>query len=325
MSWMQAILLGLLQGLTEFLPVSSTAHMDVIPQLFGQPDPGAAFSAICQLGPIVAIIAYFRKDLMRYVSGVLRTKTPANLTRDDVDARLGWFTLIASLPIAVAGVALEKSIDTHFRRLDVVAAALIVLALVLAYAERVGKRTVGLEQMTFKQAMVIGLAQMLGLVPGASRSGTTITAGLLQGLDRESAARFSFLLSIPAITGAGLYKLFKVIKAHELGGDTAKFIFAAIVAGAFAYGVVRWFMGYMKEHNTGIFIAYRIAFGLLILILFHTNHLKEHRVEDKNPVAPTTPVSMISSPASGPLSRSLLRPANGPSLLTARASSDTRR
>lgn len=324
MSWLQAILLGLLQGLTEFLPVSSTAHMDVIPQLFGQPDPGAAFSAICQLGPIVAIIAYFRKDLMRYVTGIIRTKTPANLTRDDVDARLGWFTLIASLPIAVAGVALEKSIDTHFRRLDVVAVALIVLALVLAYAERVGKRAVSLEQMTFKQAMIIGLAQMLGLVPGASRSGTTITAGLFQGLDRESAARFSFLLSIPAITGAGLYKLFKVVKAHELGGDTAKFLFAALVAGAFAYVVVRWFMGYMKEHNTGIFIAYRIVFGLVILILFHSGRLHEHRVEDKNPIAPANPVSLAPRPASGSLPRSLARWTNRPSLLTASASSDTR-
>ena len=308
MSWLQAILLGLLQGLTEFLPVSSTAHMDVIPQLFGQPDPGAAFSAVCQLGPIVAIIAYFRKDLMRYVSGIVRTKTPANLTPSDTDARLGWFTLIASLPIAVAGVLLEKSIDTHFRRLDVVAVALIVLALVLAYAERVGKRDVGLERMTFKQAMIVGLAQMLGLVPGASRSGSTITAGLLQGLDRESAARFSFLLSIPAITGAGLYKLFKVVRGHELGGDTAKFLFAALVAGALAYVVVRWFMGYMKEHNTGIFIAYRILFGLAILVLFHSKHLKEHKVEDKNPAAPgisasgdNAPVSRLSTPSAMPL------------------------
>ena len=142
MSWLQAILLGLLQGLTEFLPVSSTAHMDVIPQLFGLRDPGAAFSAVCQLGPIVAIIAYFRKDLLRYVQGILRTKTPANLTRDDVDARLGWYTLIASIPIVIAGLALEKYVDNHFRRLDVVAVALIALALVLAWAERVGKRAV---------------------------------------------------------------------------------------------------------------------------------------------------------------------------------------
>ena len=303
MSWLQAVLLGLLQGLTEFLPVSSTAHMDVIPQLFGQNDPGAAFSAVCQLGPIVAIIAYFRKDLLRYVQGILRTKTPANLTREDVDARLGWYTLIASIPIVIAGVALEKYVDTHFRRLDVVAVALIVLALVLAWAERVGKRAVTLERMTFKQSFVIGMAQILGLVPGASRSGTTITAGLLQGLDRESAARFSFLLSIPAITGAGLYKLVKVIKSHDaaLHDDKAKYLLAAVVAGLFAYGVVRWFMGYMKEHNTGIFIAYRIVFGLAILGLFHSGQLKEHKVEEPKSAALSTHAVGWNAPLSAPV------------------------
>ena len=270
MSWLQAILLGLLQGLTEFLPVSSTAHMDVIPQLFGGSDPGAAFSAVCQLGPIVAIIAYFRKDLVRYVQGILRHPNPMKLPPDDVDARLGWYTLIGSLPIFIAGVLLEKYIDHHFRRLDVVATALIVLALVLLVAERVGRKKVSLKGISLEQSIAIGLAQVLGLVPGASRSGSTITAGLLLGLDRESAARFSFLLLIPAITGAGLYKLFKLVKAHELHGDTAKYLLAAFVAGAFAYAVVRWFLGYMKEHSTNIFIAYRIAFGLLIFILFHS-------------------------------------------------------
>lgn len=284
MSWLQAILLGLLQGLTEFLPVSSTAHMDVIPQLFGQQDPGAAFSAVCQLGPIVAIIFYFRNDLIRYVQGVLRTGSPTKVPAEDIDARLGWYTLLGSLPIMIAGIALEKYIDNHFRRLDVVAVALIVLALILAVAERIGKRTVSVEQMTFGQAMTVGFAQVLGLVPGASRSGTTITAGLLQGLDRESAARFSFLLSIPAITAAGLYKL---AKHHAFHGQTAKFLVAAFVAGALAYVVVRWFMGYMKEHNTGIFIAYRIVLGILILVLFHTGMLHEHKADPEERKAKT--------------------------------------
>ncbi len=162
-----------------------------------------------------------------------------------------------------------------------VAIALIVLALVLWYAERVGRKKVSLKGISLEQSIAIGLAQVLGLVPGASRSGSTITAGLLLGLDRESAARFSFLLSIPAITGAGLYKLLKVVKAHELHGETAKYLLAAFVAGAFAYGVVRWFLGYMKEHNTNIFIAYRIAFGLLILFLFHSGRLQEHKAEVK--------------------------------------------
>ncbi len=289
--WLQAIFLGLLQGLTEFLPVSSTAHMAVAPQLlFGMDDPGAAFSAVAQLGPIVAIIAYFRRDLGRYVAGILRTKSPLNLPADDVDARLGWYTLLGTLPLAVFGVLLEKRIDNQFRRLDVIAYALIGLALVLMVAERVGKRRTSLEAMTLKQSQVVGWAQVLGLIPGASRSGVTITAGLFQGLDRESAARFSFLLSIPAITAAGLYKLFKVVwaarKAHEMSSFVAQagpYLLAAVVAGLFAYLVVRWFLGFMKTHDTRIFIAYRIALGLLLLFL-----LKTGRVHDThNPTAPT--------------------------------------
>lgn len=168
------------------------------------------------------------------------------------------------------------------------AVALIVLALVLALAERVGKRTVSLENMTFNQGMSIGLAQVLGLVPGASRSGSTITAGLFLGLDRESAARFSFLLSIPAITAAGLYKLYKAIRDHQMHGDVAQYLVAALVAGAFAYVVVRWFMGYMKEHNTGIFIAYRILLGISILVLFHTGVLHEHKAEPKQKIEQQT-------------------------------------
>jgi len=282
MSWLQAILLGLLQGVTEFLPVSSTAHMDIVPQLFGQNDPGAAFSAIAQLGPIVAIIAYFRLELVRYVNGILRTKSPANAKPDDNDARIGWYTLLGSLPIIVFGLLLEKKIDTQFRSLTLVAASLIVLGLVMLVAERIGRRNISLEKMSLVQSQVIGWAQVLALVPGASRSGVTITAGLFKGLDRESAARFSFLLSIPAITAAGLYKLFKAFreaKALHTHLPLTHGIVAAVVAGVFAYIVVRWFLGYMKEHNTGIFIAYRIVLGVAVLILLRTGMLKERPVQ----------------------------------------------
>src|SRR5579862_3901863 len=211
MSWLQAVLLGLLQGLTEFLPVSSTAHMDIASKLIYKHDVGAAFSAIAQLGPIFAIIVYFRQDLMRYVRGILRTKSPARIPSGDLDARLGWYTLLGTIPLGIFGLLLEKRIDTTFRRFDVVAVALIVLALVLLWAERVGTRRKTLEQIDLADSQVIGWAQVLALIPGASRSGTTITAGLFRGLDRESATRFSFLLSIPAITAAGLYKLAKAI------------------------------------------------------------------------------------------------------------------
>jgi len=273
LSYLQAVLLGLLQGLTEFLPVSSTAHMAVAPQLLGWPDPGAAFSAIAQLGPIVAIIAYFRADLARYLQGVARTKSPFNIPRDDVDARLGWFVLIGTIPLAIFGVLLEHKIDHDFRSLYVIAFSLIALALVLWMAERSGKHNRPLESLTFPQSQIIGWAQVLALVPGASRSGVTITAGLFQGLDRESAARFSFLLSIPAISLAGLYKGFKVLRSPDLASVAGPAFLAAIVAGAFAYVVVRWFLGYMKEHNTSVFIVYRIALGILLLILLRTGKL----------------------------------------------------
>ncbi len=276
LTYLQALGLGLLQGLTEFLPVSSTAHMAIAPQLLGLGDPGAAFSAVVQLGPIIAIIAYFRADLARYWHGVLRNPNPTKIAPDAVDARMGWFVLLGTVPLAIFGLLLEKKIDTSFRSLKLIAVALIVLALVLALAEAISKRNRRLEQMTWGQSQAIGWAQVLALIPGTSRSGVTITAGLLQGLDRESAARFSFLLSIPAITLAGVYKLFKVLRQTHLGAEIGPYLLAMVVAGVFAYIVVRWFLGYMKEHNTGVFIVYRILLGLALLFMLHTGILHEN-------------------------------------------------
>ncbi len=210
LSYLKTLILGFIQGLTEFLPVSSTAHMRIIPALLRWPDPGAAFSAIVQLGPIVAIIAYFRRDLLRYIAGIGRSLQQRVLfPAGDTDARLGWFTVLGTVPLIVFGLALEKKIDDQYRNLYFVAAALILLAFVLLIAESRARQTVTLEKMTFRDAMMVGLSQALAVVPGASRSGCTITAGLFLGLTREDAARFSFLLCIPAITLAGLYKLAK--------------------------------------------------------------------------------------------------------------------
>ena len=285
MTFLQALLLGILQGLTEFLPVSSTAHMAIIPQLVGMKDPGSTFSAIVQLGPIVAIVSYFRNDLGRYLSGILRTKSPKNIAKDDLDARLGWYTALGTLPLVVFGVLLEKKIDTVFRSPYVIACSLIGLALVLVVAEKVGKKKLGLEKMTLEQSQFIGWVQVLALVPGTSRSGVTITAGLFTGLNRESAARFSFLLSIPAITLAGLYKLFKAFKETKgLGADVLPYVAAAVVAGIVAYVVIKWFLGYMKEHSTTGFIIYRIALGVLLLVLLQTHYLKPDTF-DKNKAA----------------------------------------
>ena len=291
MTILQAILLGLLQGLTEFLPVSSTAHMAIIPQLFGMRDPGATFSAVVQLGPIVAIILYFRKDLARYIAGILRTKSPSKIPATDLDAKLGWFTLLGTIPLAIFGVLLEKKVDTVFRSLYVTAASLIVLALVLVYAEKIGKKNRGLDSMDLADSQKIGWAQILALVPGTSRSGGTITAGLFLGLTRESAARFSFLLSIPAISAAGIYKLIKVLKVnHGLGGEAVPYILSAVIAGFVAFAVVNWFLKYMKEHSTQGFIIYRIALGIALFGLLSAGVIKSKPpvTLDEKPAAAST-------------------------------------
>lgn len=275
-SYLHALVLGLIQGATEFLPVSSTGHMRVIPALLHWEDPGAAFSAVVGLGPIFAIIAYFRADLARYVAGIMRTPGKSGNKPADVDARLGWFALIGTIPLAVAGLLLEKHVNTTFRSLNYVAGGLILFSIFLLIAERVGKRNRGLTTLTLTDTIVVGLAQVFALVPGASRSGSTITAGLFLNLDREAAARFSFLLSIPAITLAGLYKLYKVLKVTHLGPSAGPYLFATIVAAIVAYVVVSMFMGFLSDerHSTMPFIIYRILLGIAILILVHTGYVK---------------------------------------------------
>ncbi len=275
LGYLKTLILGIIQGLTEFLPVSSTAHMLVIPALLHWPDPGAAFSAIVQLGPIVAIIAYFWRDILRYLAGIGRSLQQRVLFPEgDTDARLGWFTVLGTVPLIVFGLALEKKINGEYRNLYFVAAALILLAVVLLIAERRARQTVTLEKMTFRDAMWIGLSQALAIVPGASRSGCTITAGLFLGLTREDAARFSFLLSIPAITLAGLYKLMEAVsEAHaRLGVVVAPYVFGAVVAGVVAYVVIKLFLGYLEneKHTTMPFIIYRILLGVALLVLVST-------------------------------------------------------
>ena len=298
LSYLQALILGLVQGITEFLPVSSTAHMRILPALLHHfsaswpNDTGAAFSAIVQLGPIVGIIAYFRRDLARYAAGLLRSFRVGRLfPQGDVDARLGWYSLLGTIPLIIAGLALEKKVEGEYRNLYFIAGALIALALILLVAERVGKRTRKLESLTFGEAMFIGLTQALALVPGASRSGCTITSGLFLGLDREEAARFSFLLSIPAITLAGLYKMGKTLLPQYLGEAPATgaapaappdlthvggpYVFAAAVAGVCAYVVVRSLMGYLsnEKNSTLPFIVYRIVLGLVLIGLVQAHVL----------------------------------------------------
>ena len=225
LTYLQALILGVVQGITEFLPVSSTAHMRILPALLHHfnaawpNDTGAAFSAIVQLGPIVAIIAYFRRDLLGLRFPAIGRSLQARVLfpRGDTDARMAWYVVFGTIPLVVAGLALEKKVNGEYRNLLFISAALIVLAVVLLVAERVGKKTRDLKTLTLGQAVLVGVAQALALVPGASRSGVTYTTALFMNLTREAAIRFSFLLSIPAITLAGLYKLAKVLHQTHLG------------------------------------------------------------------------------------------------------------
>jgi undecaprenyl-diphosphatase len=268
----QALILGIVQGLTEFLPISSTAHLRIVPALFGWPDPGAAFTAVIQIGTLVAVLAYFRTDIVKigksWVAGILERRPFATL-----DARMGWMMIVATVPIVVCGLLFEDWIEHQFRSLYVVAAAMIGLALVLAAAEallkrrqRVGIPLKQLENVTWTDSIVTGLAQALALVPGSSRSGTTITACLFLGLARDTAARFSFLLSLPAILAAGLYQLLKEHDALLSSGDDALALaVSTVAAGIVGYWSIAFLLRYLKTHSTYLFIVYRLLVGGLIL------------------------------------------------------------
>jgi undecaprenyl-diphosphatase len=260
----EAIVLGLVQGLTEFLPISSTAHLRIVPALLGWKDPGAAFSAVIQLGTVVAVLAYFSKDLVRltgaFVSGLVARKP-----FEHPDARLAWFVGIGSVPIVVCGLLFKKAIKHELRSLYVMATALIVMALILFVAERIARQTKNLGQATFRDAAVVGICQAFALIPGSSRSGTTLTGALAMGFRREDAARFSFLLSIPATAGAGLYELkdfFAVAPAER----PATWVLALATFVAFASGMVAiaGLLRFLRTRSTLVFVVYRVALGLAL-------------------------------------------------------------
>lgn len=267
----QAVLLGILQGLTEFLPISSTAHLRVVPALLGWKDPGAAFTAVIQWGTFFATLLYFRHDISRLlVASFQGLSTFRPLATHD--SRMAWMILVGTLPIVLCGVLLQKYIEDSFRSLYVVAAALIGLALVLILAEWLTARrsTPGkeLEAIGWYEATFIGFAQALALIPGASRSGVTITGGLFAGLTRSTAARYSFLLSLPAIFGAGLHQLIK--RRHELLATEESawnLLLATIVSGIVGYASIAFLIDYLRTRTTAIFIIYRILAGILILFL----------------------------------------------------------
>ncbi|WP_394673276.1 undecaprenyl-diphosphate phosphatase [Limnobacter sp.] len=263
--WLEAVILGLIQGLTEFLPISSSAHLRIIgPMLPSGLDPGAAFTAITQLGTELAVLVYFRHDIARIFMAwcaSFKRNTPFN-----PDARLGWLVIVGTLPIAGLGLLFQDMIETYLRNLYLTAIILIVFGLILGWADKVGKRQTELREMTWRDGIVFGFAQALALIPGVSRSGGTITAGLLMGYTREAAARYSFLLAVPAVFASGFYQLYKSwgVAGPVSPANTALATFIAFFVG---YAVIVWFLKIVSTRGYGLFVVYRVGLGIVVLAL----------------------------------------------------------
>lgn len=274
MSIIEAIVLGLVQGLTEFIPVSSTAHLEIVPVLMGWGDPGAAFSAVIQVGTLLAAIIYFFQDIVRLIGGFFRglaTRRPL----EDVDSREAWLVVIGTIPIVVLGLLLKKHIESTFRSLWVVSTMVIVVAVLLLLAELYARhrKLKDFDSMTVGDGVAIGLGQCLALIPGSSRSGSTIMTALFRGIDRPTAARYSFLLSIPAVGGAAMLELVK--ERHALAASGwSQVLVAIVVAFISGYASIWFLIRYLRTHTTSVFIYYRFALGILMFALLFSGYLK---------------------------------------------------
>ncbi|ALV45018.1 Undecaprenyl-diphosphatase [Arthrobacter alpinus] len=274
MNWFEAAFLGLVQGLTEFLPISSSAHLFVVGKFLPSgADPGAAFTAVSQLGTETAVLVFFWRDIVRIIKawwGSLRGRIP----RSDPDARMGWLVILGSVPIAILGVVFQSHIESTLRNLWIVATTLIVFGLILAVADTVASQKRELKDLSLKHGIIFGFAQALALIPGVSRSGGTITAGLLMGYTRESAARYSFLLAIPAVFASGFFELYKILSGHESAGGqfgVGETALATVVAFVVGYLIIGWFLKFISTKSFLPFVWYRIGLGLLLYILLGTN------------------------------------------------------
>ncbi|GGS12823.1 undecaprenyl-diphosphatase 2 [Streptomyces aureoverticillatus] len=288
MSWLESFILGLVQGLTEFLPISSSAHLRLTAAFAGWHDPGAAFTAITQIGTEAAVLIYFRKDIGRIVSawfGSLFGKVP----RSDHDAKMGWLVIVGSIPIGVLGVTFKDQIEGPFRDLRLIATTLIVMGVVLGIADRLAARDEtggrhravrerkGLKELGVRDGLIYGVCQAMALIPGVSRSGATISGGLLMGYTREAAARYSFLLAIPAVLASGVFELKDAGEGgHVSWGPT---IFATIVAFVVGYAVIAWFMKFITTKSFMPFVYYRILLGIVLFILVGAGTLSPHAGE----------------------------------------------
>ncbi|MDH7603485.1 MAG: undecaprenyl-diphosphatase UppP [Melioribacter sp.] len=281
MNIFEAIILGIIQGLTEFLPISSTGHLTVAGKIMNlissdKPQLWTSFIAVIQLGTLIAVVVYFREDIMDiikdfYQDNFIRRK---NFNTQSLNSKMGWYLVIATIPVAVIGLLFKDIIEGELtKNLYVISASLILLAVILAIAEKTGKLKRDMSNIKWYDAFVIGLAQSLALIPGSSRSGTTITAGLFLGLKRETAARFSFLMSIPAIFASGMLEFYESLKYIDFN-SSLNLIIATVASGIVGYLSIEFLLRYLKRNSTLIFIIYRIVIGILILLLISQGLIK---------------------------------------------------
>jgi len=266
MSIFQAIVFGAVQGLTEFLPISSTAHLILLPWFMGWPDPGLAFDVALHLGTLVALLIYFRADWIALIAGGLgvvrgRTQSP--------NARMAMLIVGATIPAAIAGALFEHKVEDAFRAPQLIGVMLILMALVLVVAEMAGSRKKTVDQISWGDALTVGAAQAFAIVPGVSRSGSTITAGLFRSMKRDAAARFSFYLSAPIIAGAIAKKTLDILKSGLTADQMTPFIVGIISSGIIGYIAIAFLMRYLQTHNTYLFVVYRIALGIVVLLAFY--------------------------------------------------------
>jgi undecaprenyl-diphosphatase len=266
-SWLEVVVLGLVQGLTEFLPISSSAHLRIVSGVFFGNDPGAAFTAVSQLGTEAAVLIYFARDIVRLVVGWVRGLVHRE-ERAEPEYRLAWLVILGTLPISILGLLLKDQIETVARNLWLIATTLVVFGAVLGIAERVGRQKVDLERVSLRQGLGMGFAQALALIPGVSRSGGTISAGLFLGLTRPAAVRLSFLLAIPAVVASGLFELPDVLTPG--GPSGLQMAVATVIAFGVGYAAIAWLLRYIEHHSVYLFVWYRIALGTVMFAALGT-------------------------------------------------------
>lgn len=277
MSFIEAIILGIVQGLTEFLPISSTGHLTLAGRIMNvispaTPEKWTSFIAVIQLGTLLAVLIYFRKDIIAIITSFFKENIKLKkFSEQSLDSRLGWLIIIGTIPVVVFGIAFKDSIEGTFtKNLYVIASSLILLAIILAIAEKIAKHTRDIKEVRISDALIVGMAQAFALIPGSSRSGTTITGGLFAGLKRETAARFSFLLSMPAIFASGMLE-FKESLPYLDSSLAINMTVATIVSAVSGYLAIDFLLKFLRKNSTFIFIYYRIALGIIIFVLLFSN------------------------------------------------------